>query len=124
LDRLSIEQKTELYSKNYIILVNEIIKYTKKNIRNNIYNSDYEITTLRKAIKRELDSLIKSDRLYIDQIIHYKPNSSSSSTLIKSVSIFACARYREFMLEKYPHLNKKPKPKHHSRLSHTHKKPL
>lgn len=108
--------------KNYGILFNEILKYIKENIRNNVHNSNYEIKTLRQSIKKELDSLLRSNSHYISEIIHYKPNNSINSMLIKSVATSACIKYSKLMLEKYPHLNKKPKPKHHSRLPL--KKPL
>ena len=122
LEKSSIEKKQALYKKNYVILFNEILEYIRENIRNNVHNNNYEIKTLRQSIKKELDGLLRSNGHYIAEIIHYKPNSSINSRLIKSVANSACIKYSKLMLEKYPHLNKKPKPKHHSRLPL--KKPL
>jgi len=110
------EEKINRYKKNLGLLLNDITNYITKNIRNNIHNSEYEIGVLRKSVREALSVKINKDPMLIGDILNYSKDSPKFKGLVKETGAAACLRYRDLMLEKHPHLNKKPAPKHHSRL--------
>lgn len=111
-----MKRKETNIKKNLGLLLNDIAEYITRNIRNNIHNSEYDMGVLRKSVQEAINSRIKKDPTLIGSIINYSKDSPPFKILIKETSKNACLKYREIMLEKHPHLNKKPVPKHHSRL--------
>lgn len=110
IEKLTIDEKMKLYKKNFAIILNEIVKYIRENIRNNKHNATYDVPTLRKAVKMEMDSRIQKDGHYIKTILEHTPGNPSNYIHTEIVNS-ACQRYGEFMVRKHPHLNKPKTPR-------------